>query len=798
MQPVDKAASDARYNEMKLRYETPALEWSQGLPLGNGRLGIVLHGDAGHDRWTVTESTYWSGKRERTPSPSAGKADLERMRRLFFSGDYARGEAEAGRLLQPVKGNFGTNLQVCELKIDHAHVLAEERPYARELSLEDAVARSEWRAEGAVFRSESFASHADGIAVSRIRSDRPGAVSFLLGLEGRTETFEARTDGAAAIVFAGRATERVHSDGECGVSCRGAVRIAVRGGAVRADGDRLVVEGADEAWIWLALDTDYEREGEEWAAAAEKRLRLALDKGYDRVREDHIRDYRSLYGRVELRLSGSGNDSGSDAEVERASLPTDERIRLLRSGAGEDPQLYALFYQYGRYLTIAGSRADSPLPLHLQGIWNDGEANRMAWSCDYHLDVNTEMNYYPAESGNLGECQLPLVRFVSRLAEAGRETARDFYGCEGWVAHVFTNAWGFTAPGWHYSWGMNVTGGLWIAAQLRERYEFGLDREYLERVAYPVLKEAALFFLDYMTVHPKYGWLVTGPANSPENSFFAEAAGSAQHHLSMGPTMDQTLVRELFEFCLAAARTLETDPELRDRLDQALKLLPPLQVGARGQLQEWLEDYGEAQPDHRHLSHLYGLYPGRAITPDATPELAAAARTSLETRKRSQGLEDVEFTLALFASGFARLRDGDEALTHLAYLIGELSYDNLFTFSKSGIAGAETRIFVADGNFGGAAAIAEMLVQGHAGFVELLPALPGQWRSGRVLGLRVKGGLEVDIRWQDGELSEAEIKAFASGATEVRFRDRSVSLTFARGERIVLDRELRLTKAAAL
>lgn len=764
---------------MKLWYQKPAADWSQGLPIGNGRMGAMLYGEPGNETWTVTESTYWSGKRERTAFPSRGKGDLERIRERFFAGEYEEGEALVERLLQPEKGNFGTNLQVCDVKLERTDVQAEAlQRYARGLSLEEAVASAEWGSSG----SETFASHADGVIASRLWSSEPGALSFAISLAGRTETFEAHTEGSDTIVFAGQATERVHSDGTCGVRCRGLLRVVVRGGSVRADGGRLVAAGADEAWIYLALDTDYGRENGAWETEAERRVRFALDQDYDRLREAHVRDYRSLYGRVELQL-GDG---------EREALPTDERIRLLREGQGEDAQLYALFYQYARYLMIAGSRADSPLPLHLQGIWNDGEANRMAWSCDYHLDVNTEMNYYPAESGHLGECQLPLLRFTAKLAEAGRETARDGYGCEGWVAHVFTNVWGFTAPGWHYSWGLNVTGGLWLAAQLKERYEFSLDRDYLARDAYPVLKEAALFYLDYMTVHPKYGWFVTGPSNSPENSFYPGESREKSHSMSMGPTMDQTLVRELFEFVRTAAGLLQTDAELRERLEKALALLPPLQVGARGNLQEWLEDYGEAQPDHRHLSHLYALYPGRAITPDETPELAAAAAETLAARRRSDGLEDVEFTLALFAACYARLRDGNEALSHLRYLVSELCFDNLLTFSKPGIAGAETRIFVADGNFGGAAAIAEMLVQGHAGQVELLPALPEQWGTGQASGLRVKGGLEADIRWRDGELTEATLKAHAAGETAVRYRDRIVRLTYEAGETFALDGELTL------
>jgi alpha-L-fucosidase 2 len=763
--------------DMRLWYTRPAAGWQQGLPIGNGRLGAVIHGDIGNETWSITETTYWSGKPERTESRSAGKADLERMRKLFFDGDFVRGEALVSEVLQPKKGNFGTNLPMCDLRLDFGH---SGDSLVRELSLEQAVVSVSYRSEGKLFTRETFATHADGIVASRLWCDEPGQISFSLGIAGRTEHFSARFQDHGICSFSGRATENIHSNGECGVNGSGMVKVLTHGGTVRADADSIVVQNADEAWIYLAANTDYEKIGESWATECERQLENAIAKGYTQLKEDHVADYRRLYGRVDIELGGS----------ELSGLPTDERIRLLRNGEQEDPQLFALFYQYGRYLMISGSRADSPLPLNLQGIWNDGEANRMAWSCDYHLDINTQMNYYPAETGNLAECHLPLMRFVEKLSVAGKSAARDFYGCDGWVAHVFSNAWGFSAPGWHYSWGLNVTGGLWIAGQLREHYEFNLDRRFLAETAYPVLKEAAAFFLDYMTIHPKYGWLVTGPSNSPENSFYLEGERTVSHNMSMGPTMDQVLVRDLFVFCKEAAESLQTDDDLQLKLEEVISLLPPLKVGKSGQLQEWLEDYEEAQPEHRHLSHLVALYPGNQVTPTRSPEWSEAARTTLVTRMGGEGLEDVEFTLALFAAGFARLGEGDTALKQMTYLIGQLCFDNLLTYSKPGIAGAETNIFVVDGNFGGTAAIAEMLLQSHAGEIELLPALPGKWHTGKVTGLRAKGNAEVDLRWADGELEEAAVKAYSPGLTMLRYRERVIPLELVPGTVYIVDKEL--------
>lgn len=765
-----------------LRYPRPARGWSEGLPIGNGRLGAVIYGGAGKEIWCLTETTYWSGQTERTPSRSGGKAGLEEMRKRFFAGDYETGERLASELLQPEKANFGTNLSVCDLILE-----AEEREegYIRELNLNQAVVQASYTANGNTFIREVLVSHPDGVLAARLHSGQAGGLSFSLRIEGRTEDFAYQLPEEGLLSFTGRALEDIHSNGRCGAACQGLVRVIANGGTVSCEDGRIIVRHADEAFIYAAVNTDYRRKEEAWQLTSGRQLETAVAKGYDCLKRDHISDHSRLFGRVDIDLGGS---------PDICLLPTDERIRRLRSGLDDDPGLFALFFQYGRYLMIAGSREDSPLPMHLQGIWNDGEANRMAWSCDYHLDVNTEMNYYPAEAANLAECHLPLMDYIGRLAEAGRETARDFYGCEGWVAHVFSNAWGFTAPGWHYSWGLNVTGGLWLATHLREHYQYGLDRRFLAEEAYPVLKEAARFFLDYMTVHPKYGWLVTGPSNSPENSFYVNGNPDDVHVLSMGPTMDQVLVRELLQFCLEAAGELETDDGFREELLVAISMLPPLQKGRSGQLQEWLEDHGEAQPDHRHLSHLFSLYPGNQITPETTPDLCRAARTTLETRMRGENLEDVEFTLALFAASLARLGDGGKAREQLAYLIGQLCFDNLLTYSKPGIAGAETNIFVADGNFGGAAAIAEMLLQSRTGSLHLLPALPAQWPTGRVTGLRAKGNAEVDMAWENGELTEAVVRAFSAGEMVVCQGERSVLLHAEAGAVYRIDRNLQMIR----
>lgn len=774
-------------NDLKLWYEGPAAGWAQGLPLGNGRMGGVIISAPHKEVWSLTEVTYWSGQAEPCHGRSNTKQDLERMRERFFAGDYAAGDKLAKEHLQPPKRNFGTNLSLCDIILEWPAAASEGgAEMRRELDLLQAEARSAGTMNGYRFERETFISHADDLMVSRLWTEDPAGLTFTLRLEGRTEEFGSEAREPDMLAFAGKAVETVHSDGTCGVSCSGAVRVQARGGSVLASSGTIRVEQAEEVWVYTAVHTDYRQQDDAWREAGFRQLEQALGKGYDRLKADHAADYRPLLERVQL-------DLGTSAA---AGLPTDERMRRFRAGQTDDPALFALFFQYGRYLMIAGSRQDSPLPLHLQGIWNDGEACRMGWSCDYHLDINTQMNYFPAEVANLGDSHEPLMRYVRGLAQAGRSAARQYYGAEGWVAHVFSNVWGFCSPGWETSWGLNVTGGLWLATHMMEHYEYGIDDKFLAEEAYPVLKAAAAFFLDYMTVHPEFGWLVTGPSNSPENSFYPGSPEEGAQQLSMGPTMDQELVRDLFTFCLNAARKLDVDAELQRKWEHAISLLPPLQIGRRGQLQEWLKDYGEAQPEHRHLAHLFALYPGSQITPHHTPALAEASRVTLQNRMERIDLEDVEFTAALFGLFFARLHDAGRAEHHIAHLIGELCLDNMLTYSKSGIAGAETNIFVIDGNFGGAAAIAEMLLQSHAGEIHLLPALPDSWPDGEVRGLRAKGNMEVDLTWKHGKLVQARIQALSGRTVQVYCGDRSVTLNLTAGEVHTLDGALAANTAA--
>lgn len=762
-----------------LRYDTPAKKWSEGIPIGNGRIGAVVISDANLETWSLTEITFWSGQSD--PAKRYGSKDaIREMQGKYFNDDYNAGQKLAEQHLQPPKKNFGTNLTVGKVQLEIEH-LSSPTNFQRKLSLDDAVATTRYEVDGHIYNRETFVSHPQNVIVSQFTTDDPHGLSISLSLLGENDEMTvANINGG--IEFNAHAVEDVHSSGKCGVFGHGIVEVIASGAHFEGSKGRINVKEASSVIILLAFNTDFRQIDEEWKSLASMQIAEAKALGYKKLKADHIDDHRTLYRRVSLDLG----------QTEKAKWTTDERRTKLKLSGFDDPQLFATYFQYGRYLTIAGTRADSILPLHLQGLWNDGEANRMNWSCDYHLDINTQMNYYPTESTNLADCHLPLAAFIESLSEAGKSTADLFYGSPGWVAHVVTNIWGFTDPGWETTWGMNVTGGLWLASHMIEHYEYTLDKRYLANSAYPVLKQAAEFFLDYMTIHPRNGYLVTGPSVSPENSFFLQSSPQVEHHLSLGSTLDIVLVQDLFKFCMHAANELNTDLEFSSRLKEAVAKLPPLKIGKRGQLQEWLEDYDEAQPDHRHLSHTMALCRSDQITPRYTPDLAEATSITLQNRQARADLEDIEFTAALFGLNYARLGDGERSFKQIGHLIGELSFDNLLSFSKAGIAGAETSIFVIDGNYGGTAVIGEMLLRSSMSEIDLLPALPSAWPTGHVKGLRARGNVEVDIEWDNGVLVKGSLKFLSSLNVVVYYKSHTIKIASEAGEVVKLDCSLHI------
>jgi len=758
--------------EWVLWYEQPAWRWLEALPVGNGRLGATVFGGVPQERLALNESTVWSGApSDRHENPGA-RAHLAEIRRLFFEGKYGKARDLCAKHLLGRRDSYGTHLPMADLILDFHHPNAVMTGYRRELDLSEAVARVEYAVGGVRFVRETLASNPDNILAMRLTCEKPGQLSFSVGLDCGRLPGEVRAEDDRTLILRGEARETKHSDGTSGVSFECWVRVLAEGGAVRRAGEKIEVGKADAVTLSMVANTTFHDQDPEVLCAAQ--LDKVADRSFAQLRQAHVADHRRLFGRVDLDLGGQ----------EACARSMERRLADLHVGA-DDPQLEALFFQYGRYLLVAGSRENSPLPTNLQGIWNDNLACNMGWTCDFHLDINTEQNYWLAEMCNLAECHEPLFRLIESLREPGRRTARTMYGARGWVCHVFTNAWGFTAPGWGLGWGLHPTGGIWIARDFWEYYRFTGDDKFLAERAYPVLREAAEFFLDYLVEHPKYGWLVTGPAVSPENSFRTPDGQVCSE--SMGPTCDRVLVYDLFSACIEASDILELDADFRARLETARAKLPPLQIGRHGQLQEWLEDYEEAVPNHRHSTHLLALHPTNQITPRDTPELATAARVTIKRRLEQPNWEDVEWSRANLVNYFARLGDAEQAHRHLLGLLREDTDTNLFTFSRGGIAGAPANIFSIDGNFAGAAGIAEMLLQSHNGEIEFLPALPKAWSAGSVRGLRARGGFEVSIEWSDGILSLATVRSSVGDPCCLRYGDVTLNVHLAKDRTLQWD-----------
>ena len=762
-----KQAADQNADQ-ELWYSKPAERWLEALPVGNGRLGAMVYGGVQLERIALSESTAWSG------APATGEVNpgalshLHEIRQLFFSGKYEEAQALCGKYLPGHSKNFGTNLPLPELQL-YFDGIGEAKAYRRSLNIEEAIADVSLRSDGMLFRREVFASHPDHVLAIRLTCSGPENVAFRMEFGRSILPSTVSTSGRDNLIFDGHAWERMHSTGHDGVALQIRAQVIAEGGMVTSAEQAMEVRGANAATVLVAVGTSFHGGNPEQLCM--QALQGAAGKTFAQIRRTHIADYQRLYRRTAINL-------GETPSVTRQQ-PTDIRRKALENGA-TDPELMALFFDYGRYLTISGSRADSPLPLALQGIWNDGLASSMGWTDDFHLDINTQQNYWPAEVCNLAECQIPLFQLIDLLRAKGRETATDMYGAPGWVVHTVTNPWGFTAPG-SPGWGIFVTAGIWIALQLWDHWTFNGDIEFLRTRTYPVLREAAEFFLAYMVPEPKHGWLVTGPSDSPENWYFLPSGARATE--SMGNTCDRTFVYALYTMCIEASKALSVDPEFCQRVAVARAKLPPFQIGQHGQLQEWLEDFEDAEPNHRHTAHLVALFPEHQIAPRTTPELARAAEVTIQRRMNAPHWEQSEWGRANLVVYYARLLKGDEAHKYLVSLIAKAADDNLLTFSSGGIAGAEQNIFAIDGNTAGTAGIAEMLLQSQGGEIELLPALPAAWPNGSIRGLCARGGYEVGIAWSNGRLVSATIFSRRGGITRVRYGDALITLRFRPGQR---------------
>lgn len=737
----------------QLWYNSPADEWMKSLPIGNGRLGAMVYGGVECERLALNESTMWSGEYDPEQEIPFGRERLDALRKLYFDGNLPQGHSIAHDYLRGQKHSFGTHLPIGDLRLEFkSDDKNSYSNYSRSLNLDEAVATVEYLSNGVNFRREYIASNPKGVLVFRLTADKDKSISFTMKMDMLREgaVINCRDN---RLTFEGQAL--FPKQGSGGVCYYGCVAVKCDDGKIETHPEGISVENATAVTIIANVRTNYNHLDcetpltnykEECLAAVDE----AYNSNYEDMRKEHVRDYSSLFSRVKLQL-GSAPQS---------KLSTEERWHALKAGA-DDAALQALFFQYGRYLLIASSREDSPLPVALQGFFNDNLACNMAWTNDYHLDINTQQNYWISNVGNIAECNTPLYSYIAHLAKYGEGTAQKVYGCKGWTAHTTANVWGFTAPSDAIWWGLFPTASSWIATHLWTQYEYTQDKEYLKDIAYPLLKGNALFLLDYMTEDPNTGYLVTGPSISPENSF---GYNGGNYCAAMMPTVDRVLVYEILNACVQSCEILGIDATFADSARWAMEKLPPLKTNKYGGLCEWYEDYDDVNANHRHTSHLHAFYPYSQITLNSTPNLAKAVDNSLTRRLTAEGWEDVEWSRANSICYYARLKNASEAYHCVNKLMADLSRENLMTISAAGIAGAPCDIYAFDGNTAGAAGIAEMLLQCHDGYIELLPTLPEQWADGSFQGLCVKGGAEVSAQWQNSVVKSASLKATVDGS----------------------------------
>jgi alpha-L-fucosidase 2 len=762
-------------SHLKLWYNKPAQVWTEALPVGNGRLGAMVFGAVDEELLQLNEATLWSGGPVKpTVNPNASSY-LPLVREALFKGDYEK----ANELVKKMQGLFSQSyLPLGDLSIKQNFGNSKPSAYYRELDIQNAIATTTYTVDGVDYKREVFASAPAQVIIVRITSSKPRQLDVLINTTSQLH-YTTAVNSTTELLLKGKAP--AHADPsyynvkkepviyEDTSGCNGMrfaliVKAVSKDGKIKTAANGIQINDASEIILYLSAATSFngfdkcpDKDGKNEVLLAKLYLQKALATTYTLNKQKHLNDYHRYFNRVDLALD--------DNSMQPASLPTDQRLEAYTKGAA-DPRLEALYFQYGRYLLISSSRTPNT-PANLQGIWN--KELRPPWSANYTTNINVQMNYWPAEAGNLSELTSPLFDLVKNVSVTGRHTAKEFYNAPGWVLHHNSDIWALSNPVGDLGngdpmWANWAMGAPWLSRHLWEHYLYTGDKNFLQHTAYPIMKGAAQFTLNWL-IPDSTGHLVTAPSTSPENEYYYE--GKKRTALTIASTMDMGIIRDLFENIIAAGKLLNTDAMFIDSVQTTLKKLHPYQIGSKGQLLEWYKEFEEVDPHHRHVSHLYALHPANSISPVKTPELAAAAKRTLELR----GDDGTGWSLAWKVNFWARLLDGNRAYSLYRNLM-RLTKENNTDYNRGG--GAYPNLFDAhppfqiDGNFAGAAGLMEMLLQSQGGEIFLLPALPDAWPSGSIKGLKARGAYTVEMIWKEGRLQRATLLATTSGNCVVR------------------------------